>query len=461
MTEPILKSKEISLNLGTEKMSKLIRIYASAAMFGVLATVINQMVDEMFLGRLSENSSLAVAGLGVINPLIYLCTGLGSAIGVSATAIVGIAFGEKQYIHAKRTIGNLLPLSVFFTAFITLLLVFGGDKLMFTLGASEDTLRFANAYMGTYIFGIFFCVLANALMYTMNAVGRPRLRMVGIFIQTGVNLILDPILIFGLGMGMSGAALSNIISMALSTVWYIVWILKTLLPTGFSASFLLPNIKVIGKILLFSLGTFAAIFTEAIMNAVFTRTAVKFGDDCVALTTTFALLLQMVVLFMAGFANAVEAISGYNYGERKMDRTRTVLKVTAIACVIMAFIFEIVMLIFPRLCTGIILTESDVVNMSAPFMRLYAFGIVGLGLITTVQVIFPSLKTVAPAFAIVMVRKIVLIIPLLLILPGIMGIEGVFLAEGIGDLMGGLVALFLILWQFKRLKRIGKLEKTA
>jgi putative MATE family efflux protein len=441
-------------SLGTDPIPKLVFRYVSAAIIAVIATTLTQMIDEAFLGRMAQGSSLAVAGLGVLNPMVVLVTGIGTAIGTGGTAYVGMRFGEHNHKKALRAIGNVVFISLLFTVFFMGLIAIMGDKLLTALGATPDILPFSRDYLSVYTIGIFFVIVANALGYLLNAVGLPGLRMFGLIMMGGINLILDPIFIFKLDMGISGAALSNIISAMVAVLFFAVVMIKRIRPLGFSIKDLIPDKKVIGGIMRLCVATYAAFVTEALMNAVFMRSSSALGDEFASLSTTFALLFQMAFLFILGISQSAEAISSYNYGNKKYGRARQTLLITMVLCLSLSILLELVFQFFPRAVISTILTETEVIEKGITLFRIYSSGFIFASFLMVLQVMFPSLNRVYPAVIVLVIRKLVLIVPLLLILPRYLGATGVYISETIGDFITGTIALLLLISQLKRLKKL-------
>jgi putative MATE family efflux protein len=449
-----VKTSNTFTSLGTEPIPRLIFKYVSAALVGVIATTLTQMIDEAFLGRMNTDSSLAVAGLGVLNPIVLIITGVGTAIGTGGTAYAGMRFGEHDHKKAFRAIGNVAFISLLFTILFSVLISFSGDKLLTALGATPDILPFSRDYLDIYTIGIFAAIVSSALGYLLNVVGMPGSRMIGLILKGAINLILDPIFIFKMDMGISGAALSNILSAVISLIFFAVLVYRKIHPLGFSLKDFLPEKRVIGGILRLCTATFAAFITEALMNAVFMRKSSELGSEFASLSTTFALLFQMAFLFILGVCQSAEAISSYNYGEKKYSRAHQTVFITSILCLIIAVLIEIFFQVFTRAAIGIILTETEVIEKGITLFRVYSSGLVLSSFILVVQVMFPSLNRVLPAVITLFVRKLFLIIPLLLTLPGILGADGVYLAETIGDNITGILALILVVLELKRLKKL-------
>jgi putative MATE family efflux protein len=452
------KSPEVGTSLGSEPIPRLIFRYVSAAIVAVIATTLTQMIDEAFLGRIPDHSTLAIAGLGILNPLLMLIVGIGTAVGTGGTAYVGMRFGENDIKKALRAIGNVVFIALLFTVFFTVLIAFMGDKLLTALGATADILPYSHDYLSIYSIGIFFVITTAAFGYILNAVGMPLIRMIGLIMMGGINLILDPVFIFGMNMGIAGAALSLTIAYVVTFIFFVIVIIRRIKPLGFSLMDLLPSRNVIGGMMRLCTATYAAFITEALMTAVFMRQSSALGDDFASLSTTFALLFQMAFLFILGIAQSAEAISSYNYGKKQYERARQTLFITMILCFSFAAVIELFFQIFPRAAIGAVLTDTDVIDKGIALFRIYSSGLIFTCFLLVLQVMLPSLNRVFPAVIILLLRKIVLIVPLLIILPKFLGGTGVYLAETIGDTLAGLVAFFLLVRELSKLGRLKKLK---
>jgi Na+-driven multidrug efflux pump len=363
-------------------------------------------------------------------------------------------FGEHNNKKALRAIGNVAFISLIFTIAFTALILTSGDKLLTALGANAEILPFSRDYLKIYTVGIFSTIISSALGYLLNAVGMPGFRMFGLIMMGVINLALDPIIIFTLDMGIAGAALSNIISATAAVIFFAGVLIKKIRPLGFSAKDLIPNGRVIGGVMRLCLATFAAFVTEAFMNAVFMRSSSALGSDFASLSTTFALLFQMAFLLILGISQSAEAISSYNFGEKKYARARQTLLITMVVCFSLSVLLELFFQIFPRISIGAILTEEAVIVQGVALFRIYSSGFIFASFLMVLQVMFPSLNRVFPAVVVLVIRKLVLIVPLLLILPRYFGATGVYLSETIGDFATGTIALVLLVSQLSRLKKL-------
>lgn len=448
-------------NLGNEKLKVLIPRYALPSIIAVFFVALNSAIDGAYLARLNDGSSLAVASLGLVNPILFVLTGIGQSIGMSMTAFCGIALGKKDVPKALTSIGNgitLLALSAIIA--IPLLAVFGKD-LIYMVGASEQTFPYAWDYFSVYLFGIIFHIGANGLNTLPNGLGMPRLRMMSIVLQALTNLALDPLLIFGLGMGMRGAALATVLSYGVSTLCLSVIIGIRAKGLGINRRHFVLKKRVAINTIKLSITPFLAVFTESLITACFVYVASTYGDEYVTLYTAFNLLLTSSTLLLLGFCQGMQPLLSYNLGAGLYDRVRRIMLYSVIIGSAYLLLLWSGVIFSPEKALRIFVQDGDLIKLGIPLLRIYFVGTLTWQFILLGQTFFVALDNWLSGMAIVFTRKLLLILPLIFLLPKSLGIAGLSWAELIGDVAGGAVAALLFLGQYRRIRSLKDQTKEA
>ena len=213
----ILMAEKIPVELGTEKVSTLLRQYAVPAIIAMTASSLYNMVDSIFIGQ--GVGPLAISGLAVTFPLMNLSAAFGTLVGVGGATLVSVLLGQRNYDMAKKVLANVFILNVVIGVLFTIFSLSFLDPILRFFGASDETLPYAKEYMTVILLGNIITHLYFGLNAILRASGFPKKAMTATILTVVLNTILDPIFIFGFNMGMQGAAIATVLSQAVSLVW--------------------------------------------------------------------------------------------------------------------------------------------------------------------------------------------------------------------------------------------------
>ena len=234
-------------NLGKAPVRTLVLQLAIPSMTAQFVNVLYSIIDRMYIGHISENGALALAGAGICGPIVTLLTSFGTLVGIGGSITMGIRMGEKNHKKAEQVLANSFLMLSIFSVLLTVSFLLLKDKLLMLFGASGATFPFANTYLTIYTTGTFFALMATGLNYFINCQGFPLVGMFTVLIGAGCNILSDPIFIFGFHMGISGAAIATVISQILSCIFAMTFLLGKKVPV--KITFGQYNLKVIRKIL--------------------------------------------------------------------------------------------------------------------------------------------------------------------------------------------------------------------
>lgn len=293
------------------------------AVLGQLVNLLYNIVDRIYVGRIPEIGSLALAGLGVTFPIVLLISAFALLIGMGGAPRAAIAMGKGDQNTAEKLLGNSVTLLFIFSIILSLLFTLTKEPILLTFGASSDTLPYAIDYISIYLLGTIFVQATLGLNLFITNQGFAKTSMATVCIGCGLNIVLDPIFIFVFDMGVKGAALATIISQAVSAAW-VLWFLcgkKSILRIQ------LKNLKlsrsIVGLILSLGVSAFIMQATECLIQLVFNRGMQVYGSDqYVALMSILFSLMQIVFMPLVGFSQGVQPIISYNYGAKRTDRVK-------------------------------------------------------------------------------------------------------------------------------------------
>ncbi len=421
--------------------------------------VLYNIVDRIYIGRLPNNSTLALTGIGLCLPIVTTIMAFASLFGAGGAPLCSISRGEGNKQKAETIMGNSFALLLVFGVLLTLIGLLTKEPILYLFGASSQTFSFANDYISLYLIGTPFVLISLGMNYFINAQGFGNIGMLTVIIGAISNIILDPILIFTLNMGVKGAALATVISQGISSFWVLKFLTsdKAILRLKFKYMRLVPNI--VKNIVSLGFSGFIMHITNSGVQIVCNIKLSQFGGDLyVGVMTVLNSIREVIQLPAFGLTNGAQPILGYNYGAKEYERVKSSIKFITIITVSYMLITWIALMAIPGLFIRIFTPEIDLINATLPAQKIYFFGFFMMGLQFSAQSTFVSLGKAKHAIFFSLLRKVIIVIPLTLILPHIsnLGIYGVFLAEPISNFIGGTAAYATMLatvWQELSKKR--------
>jgi putative MATE family efflux protein len=405
-----------------------------------LINVLYNIVDRIYIGKIPENATLSLTGLGLAFPIITIIIAFANLIGMGGTPLFSIERGNKNDEEAEYIIGNSFCILIIFAVILTVLIFILKKPLLFLFGASNATFPFANEYLTIYLFGTIFVLVGLGMNGFINAQGFGKIGMFTVVIGAIANIILDPIFIFVLHMGIKGAALATVISQALSAVWIMRFLTgnKTIIKIKFKCLKLNGN-RII-KILGLGLSGFIMSITNGAVQIMCNATLQSYGGDLyVGVMTVINSIREVISMPVMGITNSAQPIIGYNYGAKEYDRVKTAIKFMSAVCITYTLMAWGILNLFPEFFIKIFNNDTDLVNATIPALKVYYFGFFLMSLQFAGQSTFVALGKSKQAVFFSLLRKAIIVIPLTLILPNLfhLGTIGVFLAEPISNFIGG------------------------
>jgi len=442
--------------LAEEGIGKLLLKLSVPAMIGMLVQALYNFVDTIFVGR--GVGSLGIAGITISFPVQIFVMAFAQLMGIGGASIISRSLGAGDKPKANRTAGNIFTVVVFFGLAMALLGLSLLKPILTLLGASPTIMPYAADYLGIILFGTFFFSFAMATNSIVRAEGNAKVAMYTMLISAILNIILDPIFIFGFGMGVKGAALATVISQATTAFYLLYYFLsgKSLLHVGFHD--LKPDIPIIKESFAIGFSAFVRQVAGSVLGIIMNNSLVIYGGDiAVAAFGIINRLLMVFLMPMFGINQGFMPILGFNYGAKKYDRALKAIKLSTIAESIISTLAFIVLFSFPGFLIGIFSKDTELILMGSSAMRkvilflpLVGFQVIGAGM-------FQALGKAFPALILSMARQILFLIPIVLVLPHIAGLDGVWFSFPIADASAFLITLVLFIKQIRNLKsEIGK-----
>lgn len=420
--------------LGTEPLGKLIVSMALPSVAAQLVNVIYNMVDRIYIGHIPGAGAQALTGLGISLPVILLIQAFSSLAGMGGAPQASIQLGRGDRAQAEKILGNSVAMLAVFAVILTVGFYLFKTPLLYLFGASNSTIIYAQDYLNIYLAGTVFVMAYQGLNMYISCQGHARTAMVSVLIGAVLNIGLDPLFIFALGMGIQGAALATIISQGVSAVWVVSFLLSKKTGLHIRRRNLRPDWKVIGAITALGISPFVMQSTESLINIVLNSSLRNYGGDLyVGALTIMQSVLQLIVIPVQGFSQGVQPIISYNYGAGKIARVRRTFKTSLSVIWAFGFAFTGIAMIFPGFFARLFTSDHQLLSLTETKMPLFLAGLLIFGIQMTCQSTFMGLGKAKISLFIALWRKVILLIPLALILPRFMGVDGVYWAEPLAD----------------------------
>lgn len=425
-------------NLGEDRIGGLLFKLALPAILAQVINLLYNLVDRMYIGHIAEVGSVALTGLGVTMPFIMCVSAFAALVSMGGAPRASIMMGRGNKEEAERILGNCTSMLVLVAVIVTMVSQIWGQDILLLFGASESTLPYAWAYMQIYSLGTIFVQLALGLNAFINAQGFARTGMLTVVIGAVCNIILDPIFIFGLHMGVRGAALATILSQGVSCVWIVRFLLGKETTLRIRKGNLKIRPKTVGPCIALGVAPFIMQFTESVLNICFNTSLLKYGGDvAVGAMTILSSVMQMSMLPIQGLTQGAQPIIGFNYGAKKMDRVKKTFRLLFVSCVAFTAVIWLICMILPQAFILIFTDQAELIAFTKWAIRIYMAVSVIFGVQISCQQTFIALGNAKTSVFLALLRKVILLIPLIYILPAFMEdkLMAVFLAEPVADVI--------------------------
>ena len=451
--------KQVHSPLGTLPVGKLMLKMALPTVVAQIVNLLYNIVDRIYIGHIEGVGADALTGVGLCLPMIMMMNAfamLGAAGGAPRAAI---ALGQGNKEEAERIMGNCTTLLLLFSALITTAYLLFAEPLLRLFGASDATLPYALEYMNIYSCGAVFVLLVLGLNMYLTTQGFSNFAMLTTVIGAVINIILDSILIFGLGMGVRGAAIATVLSQMVGAGW-VLWFLikgkKTILRLRLSCMRLIG--RVFGPCLALGISGFVMMGTEAALSICFNSSLQRFGGDiAVGSMTIISSCSQLALMPASGICQGCQPIISYNFGAGQADRVKKCFKLQLLLCGGYTVFFWALSMLFPQVLVQIFNSDTALVEHTVWTMRVYMAGIFAMGFQLTCQQCFMALGQAKVSLLLACLRKLILLIPLIFVLPLFIGnkVFAVFLAEPVSDILAAAVTVTVFTLRFNKILKNG------
>lgn len=438
-------------NLGTDPVRSLVIKLAIPSMVAQFVSVLYSVVDRMYIGHIPLIGDQALAGVGVTGPIVALIGSFAFWVGIGGAPLLSIRLGEKREHQAYQVLANCFVMILAMAAVLTTVAYLFKTQLLMAFGASAGLFEYADTYMSIVLIGTVFSLIASGLNQFIICQGFANAGMKSVLIGAVANIILDPLFIYGLNMGVAGAAWATVLSQLFSAI-YVLWILfgnQVMIRITFRG-YSLRTMMIVLKI---GLAPFLIIAFDNILiitlNTVLQNAGGARGDMLVTSFTIVQSFMMLITMPLAGITGGTQAILGFNYGakqtKRILEAEKWILILSLIFCVLMTLFAQLI----PQYFVALFSKNPETMEFCTWAIRIYTLGIIPLAVQYTIVDGFTAMGIVKMSIPLSFARKTNFFV-FVFLFATLWGAEAVFYAEPVVDLIAGICSGFAYFVLFKK-----------
>lgn len=440
--------------LGTEKIGKLLKMFAIPCVLSLVIQALYNIVDQIFIGHSESLGSLGNTATGIIYPLTVIALAFGLLLGDGASSSISISQGRNDSKNIHKTIGTCLTSGLIISILLVAICFIFKNQIIVGFGATGEIIDFASEYANWIIAGFPLYILGTIMNPIVRADGSPKYAMFAMMLGAVVNIILDPIFIFACDWGMTGAALATFIGQLVTFILHFIYFFK---PKCFKLSIksFLVDFKLLTFCLKLGISSFltqVAIVIVSIMNNIILATYLSNDTSAIGLLTIAFKVFGIVISVAIGISAGAQPILGYNYGAKKNDRVKDTLKyvliITTIVGVVSTLLFELI----PEQLFAIFGYQS-VSTFGINTFRIYLSCILLTCLTKAISIFFQAIGSPIKSILIALFRDVVFLVPLSIILPLLGGIDLFLWSAPISDIITTIICVVLVVLFLKNLSK--------
>ncbi len=463
LKEGIHMKKEMdSQRLGTAPLGKLMVSLAVPAVAAQLINVLYNIVDRIYIGHISGYGDVALTGVGVTFPIIMLISAFSAFAGMGGAPLASIELGRQDYRKAELILGNSAGMIALFSVALTIGFTIFKRPVLYAFGASDVTIAYAESYIGIYLVGTIFVQIAIGLNTFISGQGESQTAMLSVVIGAVLNIILDPVLIFLLGLGVRGAAIATVISQAVSAAWVIHFLTRGRSVIKLKLQNMRLKSEIVKRIAGLGISPFIMQSTESMVSITLNSGLQVYGGDLyVGTMSIMTSIMQLILIPVQGIAQGVQPVISYSYGAGNRERVKGAFMRLVVSGLLGTLILGGIAVLAPEVYAGIFTNNEKLIELTCQVMPVYFLGITIFGLQSACQSTFLALGQAKVSLFIALLRKVFLLIPLAVIFPRFMGVMGVYRAEPVADIISVVTTGIVFTFTMKKVLRSMDENKTS
>ncbi len=444
------------LQLGTERIRKLLMRYAVPSIIAMTATSLYNMVDSIFIGQ--KCGEFAISGLAVTFPLMNLSAAFGAMVGIGSATLVSVKMGQRDHEAAEKVVSNAVMLNLIIgTLFMLVSLAFLEPILRF-FGASDNTLPYARDYMQVLLYGNVLTHLYLGLNDVVRASGYPQRAMAFTLTAVVSNIIFDFLFIVVFEMGMRGAAIGTLCAQVMAFAGEMVHFNHKNTYLHFRKSAFSFRLKVVRSIIGIGLSPFLINCCACFVVILINKGLMTYGGDhyvgAYGISNRVVFIFFMIVM---GINQGMQPIVGYNYGARQLNRSIKTYKIAVVAAVAVLTTCFAVCHIMPEVIARWFTPYDYMIDITAHAMRLMTLAMPFVGFQAITVGLFTALGMVSKSIFMSLTRQVLFLIPCLIVLPRFLGTDGIWYSMPLSDILSFVMAVVLVVRAIRKMKMEGLL----
>lgn len=448
--------------LGEAKIGRLLLEFSVPAIIGMLVNTLYNIIDRIFIGHIEGIGNLAMAGVGITMPIMFVLLAFGMLIGIGTATKISIKLGEHDKEGAERLLGNAFTLIIIISIFLTIFGLIFANPLLKMFGASDNIIGYGEEFIQVIIMGCIFNMISFGLNHSIRSDGSPKIAMISMILSAAINTILEPIFIFGLGLGVRGGALGTVIAQAITSIWIIYYFTKGKSVLKLRWRNLRLDKKSVLSILAIGISPFSMQIAQSAVQAVSNNSLQAYGGDVAVSAMTIIGSVAMVFLMpIFGLNQGLQPIIGYNFGAKKYDRVKQAVKYGMIVATIIVTIGFIVIEGTAEMLVIIFNSDPLLVEVTSHGMRIFLIMLPLVGAQIIVTNYFQSVGRVKISMLLSLLRQVIILIPCLLIIPMFKGLDGVWIAGATSDFLSVIITFIVFVRASKELVRDKEVSKVV
>lgn len=443
--------------LGTEPVGRLLFRLAVPTVTAQLINMLYNIVDRIYIGHIPEEGAMALTGVGVCMPLIMIVSAFAAFVAYGGAPRATIFMGKGEYEKAEETLGNCFVVQVIISVLLTAALLLWNRDFLLAFGASANTVDYGVAYMNIYALGTIFVQMTLGMNAFITAQGFARTGMLSVLIGAVANIILDPIFIFGLHMGVRGAALATILSQAMSCAWVLLFLVGKKTHLRIRVQNMKLQKAIVAPCLALGLSNFVMQASESVISVCFNSSLLRYGGDiAVGAMTILTSVMQFAMLPMQGLGQGAQPIISYNFGAGNVKRVKDAFRLLLKSSLLYSCLLWVFVMLFPQGFAAMFTSDGSLLSYTQMALRIYMGSMFLFGIQMACQMTFISLGNAKASILVAVMRKFILLLPLIYIMPHIFTADkarAVYMAEPVADFLAICFTSVLFYFQFKKALR--------
>lgn len=441
--------------LGTAPLGRLMLSMGIPTLIAQLINLLYNIVDRIYIGQGVGREALT--GVGLTLPVIMIISAFSAFARAGGAPLAAISLGQGNKERAENIVGNVFTMLCGFSVMLMIVFYIIGKPFLYLVGASDSTYQFAGAYLNVYLIGTLFVQIVIGLNPFITAQGQSKIAMGSVLIGAVLNIILDPVFIFGFQMGVRGAALATLLSQCAGAVWVMRFMLSPKTSLRLKMQFLRPDMKIVGSIMALGISPFIMQSTESLISVVMSSGLQKYGGDLyVGSLTILQSIMQLINIPIQGFTQGVQPVLSYNFGAGNLERVKKVYRRIILMTTAFSFLLTSFAMMFPKLLARMFTQDKELIELLGKVAPVFLAGMLVFGIQMGCQTTFMGLGQAKISLFMALLRKVILLVPFALIFPMItQDVMSIYFAECMADALAAIVCGSVFLLTIRKILQSG------